>query len=182
MIKFVDNLILKVEDESAASKVLDLYIRNKECFEQYEPTRPADFYTLKYHITSLRREYKAYKLGTFLRYYIYLFPNESKIIGAINFNFLQDSSGPLVEIGYKLDLDYQGVGIAHIACKAALNVIYREYGISRVDARIHQNNLPSLHLASRLGFKPMYLEPQSAHVNGHYVDLMRYSLDISDIQ
>lgn len=181
-VKFADNLILKVEDESKAGQVLDLYQRNKEAFECFEPTRPIDFYTQNYHATSLYREHKAYLLGTFLRYYIYLFPNESKIIGSINFNFLNDGNSRFVEMGYKVDVDYQNMGIAYTACLAGMKVIKEDYGITRIDARIHPSNFASKRLAEKLGFKPMYIEPQSAHVNGRYVDLIRYSMDISDIQ
>lgn len=182
MIKFADNLILKVEDESAATAVLNLYLRNKIVFERFEPTRPEDFYTLEYHATSLRRELKAYRLGTFLRYYIYMFPNENRIIGSINCNFLSDGYNRFVEIGYKIDTAFQNKGIAYCACQTVLSVLRKDYGITRVDARIHPDNIPSQKLANKLGFKPVKLEPKSASVNGHYVDLMRYSLDISDIQ
>lgn len=182
MIKFAENLILKVEDEKNAAAVLNLYLRNKISFERFEPTRPSDFYTLEYHITSLRREFKAYSLGAFLRYYIYLFPNDRKIIGSINFNFQHDNNIPYVEMGYKVDSLYQNQGIAFCACKAALSVIKNDYGIKRVDARIHPDNISSKRLAEKLGFSPLRLEPNSAHVNGRYVDLIRYSLDTSDIQ
>ena len=86
LIKYTNRLILRVENESKAKQVLDLYLRNRLPFEQYEPTRPASFYTQDYHWSSLHREYIAYTMGTFLRYYIYLKDRPDKIIGAINFN------------------------------------------------------------------------------------------------
>lgn len=182
MIKFADNLILKVEDESAASAVLNLYIRNKIAFERFEPTRPDDFYTLKFHANHLKREFAAYKAGIFLRYFIYLFPNERPIIGAINFNFMSDGSERFVEIGYKIDNAFQHRGIAFTACRAALSIIRHDYGIKRVDARIHPDNTPSIRLALKLGFTPVGVEEQKADVGGRSVNLVRYSLDISDIQ
>ena len=83
LIKYTNRLILRVENESKAKQVLDLYLRNRLPFEQYEPTRPASFYTQDYHWSSLHREYIAYTMGTFLRYYIYLKDRPDKIIGAI---------------------------------------------------------------------------------------------------
>ena len=81
LIKYTNRLILRVENESKAKQVLDLYLRNRLPFEQYEPTRPASFYTQDYHWSSLHREYIAYTMGTFLRYYIYLKDRPDKIIG-----------------------------------------------------------------------------------------------------
>ena len=39
LIKYTNRLILRVENESKAKQVLDLYLRNRLPFEQYEPTR-----------------------------------------------------------------------------------------------------------------------------------------------
>ena len=130
LIKYTNRLILRVENESKAKQVLDLYLRNRLPFEQYEPTRPASFYTQDYHWSSLHREYIAYTMGTF---------------------------------------------IAYEACEAALYVLEHDYQIHRVDARIHPENIASITLATKLGFRPLQFEPQSANILGHYVDLMRYT-------
>ena len=53
LIKYTNRLILRVENESKAKQVLDLYLRNRLPFEQYEPTRPASFYTQDYHWSCL---------------------------------------------------------------------------------------------------------------------------------
>lgn len=182
MIKYSKNLILRIESEVKAKEVLNLYLRNKAVFEQFEPTRPSGFYTLSYHEAMLRRELKAYQLGTFLRYYIYKAYNTSRIIGAVNFNFMHDDVSPFAEIGYKIDALYQNQGIGYEACTTAINVLKNEYGFERIDARIHPDNAASIRLAEKMGFKPVRFEKQSANIMGKYTDLMRYSLNISDIQ
>lgn len=175
LIKYTKRLLLRVEDSTRAQDVLDLYLRNRYAFELYEPTRPDDFYSLAYHETAMHREYLAYTLGQFLRYYIYLKDYPDKIVGAINFNFYQGTDGPYVELGYKVDTAYQNVGIAYEACEAGFDVIREHYDIHRVDARIHPDNAASLSLAHKLGFAPVCYEPQSANIMGHYVDLVRHS-------
>lgn len=182
LIKYSEHIILKVEDETKAKEVLNLYLRNKTAFEQFEPTRPSDFYTIDYHAAMLRRERIAYQMGTFLRYYIYRPYNTSRIIGAVNFNFINHEPVAYAEIGYKVDSLYQSQGIGYEACLAAIRVIKYDYGFKRIDARIHPDNVASKKLAEKIGFKPVCLEEQSANVLGHYVDLIRYSLDTSDIQ
>lgn len=182
MIKYSKNLILRIESEVKAKEVLDLYLRNKTAFEQFEPTRPSGFYTLSYHSTMLKRELKAYHLGTFLRYYVYKPYNTSRIIGAVNFNFMHTDAAPFAEIGYKIDSLYQNQGIGYEACVTAINVIRNEYCFERIDARIHPDNTASIKLAEKIGFKPISLEKQSANIMGRYTDLIRYSLSTSDIQ
>lgn len=177
-----NNLILRVENENQAKNVLDMYLRNKASFEAFEPTRPHDFYTLAFHEQSLRREYKAYNLGTFLRYYIYYRKNPHKIIGAVNFNITYIGEEKLAEIGYKLDTLYQNRGYTFEACYASIQVMSEYYGINRIDARIHPDNAPSICLARKLGFKYLTYEPKSANILGKTVDINRYTLDISSIQ
>lgn len=181
-IKYTNRLILRVEDESKAQAVLDMYLRNKEIFEAFEPTRPNDFYTKEYHEIMLKREFLSFGIGNFLRYYIYRSNNLNNIIGAVNFNFLNTGNDYYAEVGYKVDRLFQNQGIAYEAVYACLLVIRDDYGFKRVDARIHPDNHASIHLVEKLGFTFLRLEPQSAHVNGKYVDLLRYTLDTSLIQ
>lgn len=178
LVKYTQRLILCIENESQAGQVLDLYLRNRLAFEKFEPTRPESFYTKEYHRASLHREYLAYTMGTFLRYYIYIQKNPKKIIGAVNFNIFQDSRGTYAEIGYKVDTLYQNAGIAYEACETALQVLRDDYHIPRVDARIHPDNIASMALAAKLGFRPLQFEPQSANIMGQYVDLMRYTMEL----
>lgn len=175
-------LLLCVEQPSAAPLVLAMYVRNRLCFERFEPSRPKDFYTLEYHQKSLQREYMAYKAGHFLRYYLYDLLNPDQIIGSVNFNFYSSASINYCEIGYKLDVHYQNKGLAAEACREAMRSVQREYGIYRFDARIHPMNLASVRLAQKLGLLPYRFEPKSAAVDGKIVDIMRYSVITSTIQ
>lgn len=181
-VKYTQRLILRIENETKAKEVLTLYQRNRLLFERFEPTRPSDFYTIDFHYNMLRREYRAYLSGTFLRYYIYEAHNMSRIIGSVNFNLFFHTDTPYAEIGYKMDSLYQNRGYAYEAAMAGIEVVVREYGITHFHARILPDNLPSIHLAEKMGFIFHHQEPASANVNGRFVDLMRYTLDTSQIQ
>lgn len=182
MVKYTENLILRVENENKAKAVLDLYLRNKDEFEKYEPTRPDNFYTIKFHENMLAREHKMYRLGSFLRYFIYAADNPNRIIGAVNFNFLSDGTSRFSEIGYKVDSQYHNKGVGYEACTAGIAIMKECYGFKRFDARIHPKNEASLRLAEKLGFSFVRIEPQSANILGSYVDLARYSLNTSITQ
>lgn len=183
-IQITNRLVLKVETEAKAGEVLSMYLRNRLVFDPVEPTRPANFYTQDYHAAMLRREYKAYMSGTFLRYYIYKASNNSRIIGSVNFNILTDTLSlyRYAEIGYKLDGLYHGRGFAFEACMAGIKVMVSDYGIRRIDARILPGNTPSIKLAKRMGFVPLSYEPKSANIMGCCEDVVRYTLDTSHIQ
>ena len=179
---YTENLILQVENELKAGEVLDLYKRNKIIFDKYEPTRPSDFFTKDYHIAHLRGEYNAYKNGNFLRYYIYMPYRTERIIGSVNFNIKQDHNVRYAEIGYKLDLLYQGRGFAYEACYNGIMVMKFHYGIRFIAAYIAPDNEASIRLATRLGFKKRKSNDRFASVNGCNIFLDLYALDTSYIQ
>lgn len=174
--------ILKVLNEAKAKNVLDLYLRNRMPFEKFEPTRPSNFYTVDYHYAMLSRERKAYESGSFVRYYIYSPANLSRIIGAVNFNIYRNEKNDYVEVGYKIDSLYQNQGIAYEVLSHLIPLVSFHYNISRFDARIHPENYPSIRLATKLGFEPLYLEPKSANILGENVDIVRYCLITSNTQ
>ncbi len=174
--------ILKIEDESKAKNVLDLYLRNRISFEKYEPTRPSGFYTVDYHFAMLKREQTSYRNGLFVRYYIYSPANTNRVIGSINFNFYGNFNNSYAEVGYKIDSLYQNQGIAYEVISHLIPIISKAYDVHVFHARIHPENYPSIRLATKLGFQVGQLEPKSANILGKDVDIVRYVLVTSHIQ
>ncbi len=174
--------ILKVENETKAKNVLDLYLRNRDAFEKFEPTRPMNFYTIDYHTALLSRERKAYQDGTFIRYYIYSPSNTNRIIGAVNFNLYFRASISYAEIGYKVDSLYQNQGVAYEVLSHLIPLISRAYDIHAFHARIHPENYSSIRLATKLGFQVGRMEPKSANILGKDEDIVRYCLITSQTQ
>ena len=52
-----ERLILKIEDSNKTQDILAFYQNNKALFEQFEPTRPNNFYTEAYQRASVSYEY-----------------------------------------------------------------------------------------------------------------------------
>ena len=67
-----ERLILTIEDGTKSPDILAFYLRNKDLFERFEPTRPTNFYTEAYQNASVSYEYSEIIKGKTLRYYIYL--------------------------------------------------------------------------------------------------------------
>lgn len=171
-----DRLILKIEDSNKTSDILSFYQNNKEVFERFEPTRPQNFYTEAYQRATISYEYSEIIKGKTLRYYVYLKEQPETIIGSVNFSRMEHGPFSKTSIGYKFDAAYHDQGYALEACQAAIPVIFTNYKIHRVEARVAPDNLPSIKLLERLGFRFEGIEYQSVEVNGHFTDHYRYSL------
>lgn len=171
-----DRLILKTENATKASNVLTFYKRNADLFDKFEPTRPAQFYSLAYQTASMNYEYDQAVKGKALRYYVYLKSQPETIIGSVNFSRLEHGPFSRASLGYKFDAAYHGQGYATEACKAAIPVIFDNYRIHRIEARVATNNPASIRLLERLDFNFEGIEYKSIEVNHVFTDHYRYSL------
>lgn len=175
-------LYLQVENESIAKKVLQFYIENRDYFDPFEPTRPDTFYTLDYQAASLQCEHSETIKGKSLRYYIYPKAAPDILIGTINFFRMRPLPFSCATLGYKFHHDYWGNGYATEACQAAIGIIFSDYHIHRIEARVSPDNLPSIHVLERLGFSYEGLEYKSVQVQGVFQDHLRYSLLNNDFK
>lgn len=171
-----DRLILKIEDGDKAPDILAFYQKNKDLFERFEPTRPNNFYTEAYQKASISYEYSEIIKGKTLRYYIYRKEDPSTIIGSVNFFRMEHGPFSKASIGYKLDAAHHGHGYAMEACLAAIPVIFSNYRIHRIEARVAPDNIASIKLLERLNFRFEGIEYQSVEINGQFTDHYRYSL------
>lgn len=169
-------LIMHVEDDSIADKVLNFYEENRIYFEPFEPTRPDNFYTLAYQEAAMRYEHSEIIKGHTLRYYVYLKQAPDIIIGSVNFFRIRSAPFSSATIGYKFHHDYWGHGYATEACQAAISVIFSNYNTHRVEARVSPDNISSIHVLERMGFTYEGIEYKSVEVNGVFTDHLRYSL------
>lgn len=174
-------LILQIENIDKADQILSFYIKNKDLFDRFDPTRPPQFYTLSFQEACIDYEYQEAIKGHTLRYYVYLREAPDTLIGTVNFCRMEHGPFSRTAIGYKFDSDYHGNGYALEACQAAIPVIFSNYKIHRIEARVAPDNLPSIRLLERLGFLYEGIEYQGVEVDGVFRDHYRYGL-ISTIQ
>lgn len=176
-----NRLLLQIEREDKAADVLSFYKENASLFDCYEPTRPANFYTLSYQKAMLQYEYDQMIKGKTLRYYVYCKEEPFRIIGSVNFSRIEHGPFSHASIGYKFHQYFHKKGYAFEACQAAIPVIFQNYNIHRLEARVATDNLPSIKLLEKLSFQFEGIEYQSVEVQGTFKDHYRYSLLCPDI-
>jgi [ribosomal protein S5]-alanine N-acetyltransferase len=74
------------------------------------------------------------------------------VIGSVGFHGPPDEQGRL-EVGYSVDPLYRRQGYAKETIRALFDWALREHGISRFIASIAPDNVPSLAIARRFGFR-----------------------------
>lgn len=99
----------------------------------------------------------------------------NKMIGHFGFHQI-DEVNHRAEIGYALLPVYQGLGYAHEALQAMLEVGFKRFNFHSIEANINPTNNASIKLVERAGFiKEAYFK-ENYYCNGVFLDSAIYSL------
>ena len=110
-----------------------------------------------------------YKMGMFYDFSVVL-KSENKMIGTCGFtrfNLACDSA----EIGYVINPDYRGKGIAAEAAKKVIEFGFANLGLNRIEARYMVGNDASRKVMEKLGMQFEGVARDAICVNGTYRDV-----------
>lgn len=109
---------------------------------------------------------------TWLQLGVYL--HDGQLIGDIGLHFLEDDAQ--MEIGYTLAPEHQGQGFATEAVKAVLDFIFVNLGKHRVTASVDPENISSIRLLEKLGFRREGHFIKSVLIRGEWCDDVIYAM------
>lgn len=98
-----------------------------------------------------------------------------QLIGDAGVHFF-DAEKKQVEIGFTLDMNYQGKGYATEALRAVIHYLFRDRHKHRITASIDPANERSIRLVERLGFRKEAHFKSSILINGQWADDLVYAL------
>jgi RimJ/RimL family protein N-acetyltransferase len=110
--------------------------------------------------------------GTWLQLAVCL--KNEQLIGDIGIHFMDDDLQ--VEIGYTLSPEYQGNGYASEAVKAIIEYIFNELKKHRISASVDPENVKSIKLLEKLGFRKEAHFIKSLQIVGKWYDDCIYAV------
>lgn len=137
---------LVLAEERHADAVARLIVRNQRRLARWEPwaERPATIGALRSFIRGCLEGFAA---GTQVQTYIRV---GGELVGSCGMRI--SAATRTGEVGYWLDAEHEGRGIATRAARALVGESFRERDLVRVELRTAVDNLRSRALAERLGF------------------------------
>jgi ribosomal-protein-serine acetyltransferase len=169
-----DNIHLKEIGLEDVNDIFSSIIKEKDYLEEWLP-----FVELSHKKSDIRFFVEHYLESdrldaTFTIYYHHFFVG---IIGLKD----TDPDNKKTEIGFWLSEFYQHKGIMTLSCKTLINYIFDEMKLNRIQLKAATENLKSQRVAERLGFKTEGIERDGELHKRGFVDLVVFSLLISDI-
>jgi [ribosomal protein S5]-alanine N-acetyltransferase len=166
--------LLRTPREEDAQATVDYMLRNRAHFAPTDPPMPPDFYDAAFHEKYGRDARVQFEAGTAFRFNVFLRESgdggHDALIARVNFT--QVFLGPFRScvLGYGIDAAHQGKGLMHEAVSAAIDWLFSEAKLHRVQAGYLPDNTRSAALLKRLGFTVIGTAPNYLFINGAWRD------------
>ena len=173
-----EHLILAIGNEMFADKINEYLIRNREDFSKWDLKLNDSYFTMDYQIRAVQAEQRIFMKSEGARYYLFLKSDPDHIIGNVSFALTDRKEEHACIIGYKTDARERGKGYAYEAASFLMPKISKEYGLSRFQAEILPENLPSKALIEKLGFHFEKVIRNAHEFSGLDRDILLYVLNV----
>ncbi|WUC68760.1 GNAT family N-acetyltransferase [Streptomyces sp. NBC_00667] len=150
-----------------AAGLADTLARNRAFMAPFEPQRPERFYTeagQRERIEALLADRDGGRLVPFV-----LVEGDTPV-GAINLGRIERGPFRSGGVGYWVDQDRAGQGLATAALEEVCRIARDEVGLHRVEAGTLVDNLASQRVLAKAGFEQFGLAPRYLHINGAWRD------------
>lgn len=103
------------------------------------------------------------------------------IVGQLTVSSIIWGSAMMATLGYWVDKDRAGRGIAPTAVALATDHCFKAMGLHRMEINIRPENGPSLRVVEKLGFRDEGLRPRYLHINGEWADHRSFALTAEEV-
>ncbi len=162
---------LTLED---APRVAELLSANREFLAPWEPVRAEDYYTVEGQRAVTRALLEQHAQGRALPHVIV--DPAGAVVGRITLNDIVRGPFLNAHLGYWLDQEHTGRGLATGAVRAISRLAFEELGLHRIQAGTLVDNLASQRVLERTGFVRFGLAPEYLNIAGRWQDHVLFQL------
>lgn len=106
---------------------------------------------------------------------------EPAIVGQLTVSSIVWGSAMMATLGYWVDKDRAGHGIAPTAVAMATDHCFTVLGLHRMEINIRPENGPSLRVVEKLGFRDEGYRERYLHINGQWADHRSFALTSEEV-
>ncbi|MDQ0031660.1 GNAT family N-acetyltransferase [Arthrobacter bambusae] len=166
--------VLRVGDAAALATA---YVRNRAYLSPWEPMRPEEYFTEKWQAADIANRLVAHQAGE--AYPLGLFDGD-RLVGRFNLAGIVRGPFQSAGLGYWVDSDYAGRGLASAAVHAIVEMARGELGLHRIEASTLLHNGASQRVLLKAGFQQIGTAPRYLHIAGKWQDHNLYQVILHD--
>ncbi|MEK3988553.1 MULTISPECIES: GNAT family N-acetyltransferase [Robertmurraya] len=164
-----EQIYLRFFKTSDASELANLQTRNREFFQRVSPLLPEAFYTEDHQRIRIERVLKKTDEGQLYAFGIFLKATD-KLIGDISLTQIARGDLQSCYTGFTLDKEYNGKGYTTEALQLVVDFAFRELKLHRIEAGAMPDNLASIRVLEKVGFKKEGIAKENLRINGKWTD------------
>ncbi len=104
-----------------------------------------------------------------------------QLVGQLTVSSITWGSAMTATLGYWVDSQRAGRGIAPTAVAIATDYCFGELGLHRMEINIRPENRPSLRVVEKLHFRDEGLRPRYLHIAGQWADHRSFALTAEEV-
>jgi len=162
--------VLRVSDAGAMAAA---YRRNREHLAPWEPLRDEAFFTVAGQRNSISAKLAQYRAGSDVPWVLL---DQGLVVGVMTLSGIVRGPFLSANLGYWVDEENNGRGIASAAVAYAVGAARTELGLHRVQAATLPHNTASQKVLQRAGFQPIGLAPEYLQIAGTWQDHTLFQL------
>ncbi|MBD8465284.1 GNAT family N-acetyltransferase [Plantibacter sp. CFBP 8798] len=156
-----------------SSELAAAYVRNRAHLAPWEPARSDEFFTEAAQAADLRSKVAATAAGS--AYSLGLFDGTT-IVGRFNLSGIVRGPFQNAGLGYWVDAQYAGRGLATAVVQAIVRVARDDLGLHRVEASTLLHNHGSQRVLRKAGFEHIGMAPSYLRIAGTWQDHNLYQV------
>lgn len=166
-VELPDGVTLRMLTGGDVDALLDAYVRNREHLSLTDPARPEVFFTRSEQEMLVAGKLQELMSGTALPLIIVA---GDTVIGRMNLTGIIRGPCQSATVGYWLDKDHTGRGLASGALRSLITHSREGLGLHRLDAGTLLHNLGSQKVLRNTGFEPIGVARQFLKIAGTWQD------------
>ncbi|POH59021.1 GNAT family N-acetyltransferase [Arthrobacter glacialis] len=166
--------LLRTNDAAALSAA---YLRNREYLAPWEPVRPEEYYTEAWQAADMVNRLAATEAGQGFPFGLFA---GDVLVGRFNLTGIVRGPFQSAGLGYWVDKQYAGRGLASAAVKVLVETARDELGLHRIEAGTLLHNIGSQRVLLKAGFEQIGLAPEYLKIAGTWQDHNLYQTILHD--
>ncbi|MDI3243355.1 GNAT family N-acetyltransferase [Arthrobacter sp. AL08] len=168
---------MRVLRPNDAAELAAAYVRNRAYLSPWEPVRPEEYYTEAWQAADIASRLVAHEAGE--GYPLGLFAGDT-LVGRFNMAGIVRGPFQSVGLGYWVDSQYAGRGLASAAVQAIVETARDELGLHRIEASTLPHNVSSQRVLLKGGFQQIGMAPRYLQIAGRWQDHNLYQVVLHD--
>lgn len=172
-----ENVVMRLLRPRDAGALTSAYTRNREYLAPWEPVRPEEYYSKAWQAADIANRLVAVETGA--GYPLGLFAGDV-LVGRFNVAGIVRGPFQSAGLGYWVDGQYAGRGLASAAVRAIVETARADLGLHRIEASTLLHNVGSQRVLLKAGFQQIGMAPRYLHIAGEWQDHNLYQVVLHD--